>query len=53
MRSRYHSRHLAQEGHLKETKTEEELEHTKSTIRCVASMNDKYEYYLEAPATAA
>ncbi|KAJ3478880.1 hypothetical protein NLI96_g9454 [Meripilus lineatus] len=28
----YNSRHLAQEGHLKDTKTTEELEHTKSTI---------------------
>lgn len=28
----YNKRHLAQEGHLKDTKTPEELEHTKSTI---------------------
>ncbi|KAI0778941.1 hypothetical protein BD413DRAFT_466793 [Trametes elegans] len=29
----YAKRHLAQEGHLKDTKTREELEDTKSTIR--------------------
>jgi hypothetical protein len=34
----YCKRHLAQEDKLKETKTEEELEHTKSTIRCVRSL---------------
>jgi hypothetical protein len=33
----YNSRHLAQEDHLKETKTIEELEKAKSTIRQVAS----------------
>ncbi|KAH9854361.1 hypothetical protein C2E23DRAFT_726626 [Lenzites betulinus] len=31
----YAKRHLAQEDHLKETKTREELENTKSTIRYV------------------
>ena len=31
----YDKRHMAQEDHLKETKTQEELEHTKSTIRQV------------------
>lgn len=30
---RYNSRHLAQEDHLKQTKSREELEKTKSTIR--------------------
>ncbi|KAH9947091.1 hypothetical protein B0H21DRAFT_660186, partial [Amylocystis lapponica] len=29
----YNSRHMAQEDHLKDTKTKEELEKTKSTIR--------------------
>lgn len=33
----YNSRHLAQEDHLKETKTAEELEKAKSTIRQAAS----------------
>jgi hypothetical protein len=33
----YNSRHLAQEDHLKETKTAEELERAKSTIRQAAS----------------
>ena len=32
-RDSYNSRHLAQEDHLKETKTIEELEQAKSTIR--------------------
>lgn len=31
----YNARHLAQEDKLKETKTKEELENTKSTIRYV------------------
>lgn len=30
---RYNKRHMAQEDHLKETKSKEELENTKSTIR--------------------
>lgn len=30
---RYNKRHMAQEDHLKETKTKDELENTKSTIR--------------------
>ena len=33
MATRYDKRHMAQEDHLKETKTKEELENTKSTIR--------------------
>lgn len=39
-RCRYDRRHMAQEDHLKETKTKEELEHTKSTIRCVCPSFD-------------
>ena len=31
--NRYNKRHLAQEEHLKDTKSKEELEHAKSTIR--------------------
>lgn len=34
---------MAQEDHLKETKTVEELENTKSTIRCVP-LREFYEY---------
>jgi hypothetical protein len=34
----YNSRHLAQEDHLKETKTIEELEKAKSTIKQVVSV---------------
>ena len=30
---RYNKRHMAQEDHLKDTKSKEELENTKSTIR--------------------
>jgi hypothetical protein len=36
----YNSRHLAQEDHLKETKTPDELEKTKSTIRLLGSFFD-------------
>lgn len=35
----YCKRHLAQEGHLKETKTEEELEKTKSTKSLKVSLS--------------
>lgn len=34
---RYIKRHRAREDHLKRTKTPEELEHTKSTIRCACA----------------
>ena len=35
---RYLKRHLAQEDHLKENKSAEELKNSKSTIRCVNSV---------------
>jgi hypothetical protein len=44
----YCKRHLAQEDKLKESKSPEALEHTKSTIRCVRRSCDPFETVLMA-----